>query len=201
LLFTVLISGSARAEFPAGLSAWAGFGAGSGHREEVKGSGWFGLAGIEAAWRYAPGRALVVACEGASDGGQIFIPESPRLQQLEHRAITIGPEFSYPRGSSIALFYRGAAGVGRVMTSGFRSMPSYDYDPFAPPAEPLAQLTETGFAWSAAAGLRLVLPPGPVGFTFALRGAHVYARHSSAGDVGGTFGLTVYPLSRRSSRP
>jgi hypothetical protein len=66
LLSLFLITSPAHAEFPAALSAWAGAGAGWGHREEVRRTGTlFGYLGIEAAWRFAPGRALVATCEGA----------------------------------------------------------------------------------------------------------------------------------------
>ena len=194
LLPLILLSTTpARAEFPAAFSAWVGPGIGSGHREEVRESGPFSVLGAEAAWRFAPGRALVAVYEGA--GGPIgvsYIPESPHLDRLEHFAITLGPEFSSPRKSAVAFFCRGSIGAGRVTTAGFRGMQIYT-DPTVPGFEPL---TEAGFAWSGAAGLWLVPRPGPVGLAIAIHAAGTSARHSSCQSMGATLGIALCPLDR-----
>src|SRR5436309_2520793 len=85
LLSLVMIMSPAQAEFHAAPSAWAGAGAGWGHREEVWEAGPFGLGGVEAAWRFAPGRALVATHEGAGGPfGISYIPEGPHLDGVEH---------------------------------------------------------------------------------------------------------------------
>lgn len=190
LLMLFLTAGPARAEFPAALSAWLGAGPGSGHREELGENGPFGVWGIDAAWRYAPGRALVATYEAAGLAGGVHFPESPHLGTLEHLAITVGPEFSFRRRSSVSFFCRGSAGVGRVTTDGSRGLRL-----LGPGWVPgIIPLTETGFAMSGAAGVRLMPPPGPLGFTIALRAARTSAHHSSSGSIGVTFGLTLYPF-------
>ncbi len=176
---TLTQDGCSRTEFPAAFSAWAGVGGGSGHGDDAVGSGFFGLAGIEAAWRFAPGRALVATYEGAGDvsQGMFSLSGRPHLSDLEYSAITLGPQFSVPPGRGVALFCRGSAGVG-LTTNGHR---------------------ESGFALSGAGGLRLVFPPGPVGFVFAVHAARTFARNSSCGAVGLTLGLTIYPLGRQTA--
>ena len=198
LLSLILTANPARAEFPAALSAWAGAGRSSGHREEVGGSAPSGVWGIDAAWRFAPGRALV-AYEGAGQGGMMFIPESPHLSRLEHWAITVGPEFSSPPRSGVAFFCRASAGVGRVTSAGSRGLRITDTRVNALPG--LVPLTEIGFAMSGVVGVRLIPPPGPLGFTLALRAARTAAGHSSSGGIGVTAGFTLYPLDRRPTAP
>jgi len=84
-----------------------------------------------------------------------------------------------------------------VTTDAYRGMPPFG----AVGSLPLARLAETGFAFSGAGGLRLVPPPGPLGFTLALHGARTIARHSRCGAMGVTFGMTLYPLDRRRAAP
>ena len=194
LLSLILITSPARAEFPAALSAWGGAGLGSGHREEVGDAGSFGLLGVEAAWRFSPGRALVATAERAGLFGRSYFPEGSYLAKLEHFAITVGPELSFPPGSRLAFFCRASAGIGRVTTT--RS----GYVVYTGIPGPAA-LTENGFALSGAAGLRLMLPPGPLGFTIALHAARITADNSNCGGIGLTAGLTLYPLNRRPAPP
>jgi hypothetical protein len=189
----LLTASPARAEFPVALSAWLGAGPGSGHQQEVGESGRFGVWGIDAAWRYAPGRALVVTYEAAGLGGLKYITDSPYLSRLEHRAITVGLELSSPPRTWASVFFRTSAGLGQVATDGSRGMPL----PGTLDAVPIGALTEYGFALSGAAGVRLIPPPGPLGFTIALRAAHIGAHDSSSGSLGVTVGMTFDPLARR----
>ena len=196
-LSMVAAANPARAEFPAAGSAWVGLGTGYGQREELRDSGTFGLAGLDAAWRFAAGRAIVLTYEGAGGPtGVTYIPESPHFVDLDFQAVTAGPEFSAPSGECVEVFCRCAIGAGLVTSDAVRGM---RYDGVWMP--PLATLRETGFAISGGLGLRVVIPPGPVGFTLALRGAQVYGRHSSAGARGVAFGVTLYPLDRRRATP
>jgi hypothetical protein len=191
-----LIASPARAEFPAAVSAWGGFGNGWGSRSGVVNDGSFVLVGAEAAWRFAPGRALVVTYEGG--GGPLAsgrqLATISYLDRFDHVGVTVGPEFSFPSGSGTSLFCRGSAGMGRVTTDGYESIRVYDGSPWEP-----ARVTETGFALSGAAGFRLVPRPGPVGFVFAIHAAQTWTRHSRCGGFGATFGLTIYPLNAPSS--
>jgi hypothetical protein len=121
LLSLILIASPARAEFPVALSAWLGAGPGSGHQQEVSEGGRFGVWGIDAAWRYRPGRALVVTYEAAGLGGLKYTTDSPFLSRLEHWTITAGPEVSTHPVSAATFFFRAAAGLG--ITAGMTLYP------------------------------------------------------------------------------
>lgn len=194
VLWLLLVARPAEAEFPAALSAWVGMGPGSVHREEFREVGPFSMTGMEAAWRFAPGRALVAAYENW-DGpwGLMHIPESPSVGQDVCRAVTLGPEFSVPAGSGVGLFCRLSAGVGQLTTSGYPGMDAWIS------GRRLERMRESGLALSGSGGVRLVFPPGPVGFVIALRAVRTTTSRSSSTALGPTLGLTVYPLSRRTS--
>lgn len=104
----------------------------------------------------------------------------------------MGPEYSIPRGAGFGVFGRASIGLGRVTTAGRRGT-SFSEDLGEARLE---RRTETGIAGSGAAGVRLVLPPGPLGFTIAVHGARTVARRSGCGSMGIAFGLTLYPLAR-----
>jgi len=79
------VASPARAEFPAAVSAWVGVGLGSGDREEVAASGTFGLAGLEAAWRFRRGRALVATYESSGGPGSTMSPSRSAPSSPSHR--------------------------------------------------------------------------------------------------------------------
>lgn len=174
-LFALILSATpARAEPPVVLSAWAGSGIGTWRREgarEAEGTV-LPIVGADAGWRFAPGRALVAVCDLAA-GPLIPTDRTDRTPGLEHFAVTLGPEFSFPRRSDVAIFCRGSGGLGNVTYHGSH---------------------ETGFAWSGAAGVRGWRRLGPFGFTFAFRAEGTSARGSSCYGVGATMGIALDPL-------
>lgn len=184
----------AYAQVPASIELWGGLGAGSGHRDGIGTGGPAGIAGAEAAWRVRPGLSLIGLWEGGIGAAPIGVkyPEGlsqPHIESLGYSAALLGLELSSPRNSGIAHYVRAAMGAGRLLTDGLTVA--------AATGRRRSTLGENAFVFSAAAGVRAVPRPGPVGLVFGVRTSHAIGHFSAMHVTGATLGLTVYPLGAR----
>jgi len=114
-------------------------------------------------------------------------PRTFTLGEIEHGSVLVEYERSYPPNSGVAGYVQGGLGIARLRASGSSYLegegsrperPKYDWGP----------------ALSGEVGLRLVPPPGPIGFLLGLRSSNALTPHSSSHVLAFQFGLTVHPL-------
>lgn len=191
LAMVMLITSVAEAQRPC-VEVWLG--PASGSETGGDGRGAYIHAGVDGSWRVASGRSLVLdfGIAAAPSEERVFA-ELPAPQVALERSVHVqgvwhmgaGLELSPPAATAIVPFIRGTAGGGAIVTHN-------RWDGYSRP--------EPCFAATWALGLRLVPPPGPVGFLVELRSAHAWSRTSSLNVVGLAFGVTIRPTPASTRR-
>ncbi len=175
-------AGVARAEFPFAMRVTGGIGMGSAHHYSYTGGGFGGIASLDLAWRYRPGRERILFGDVAGPGVDVAIPEA-RFVNASHAAVLLGVGRSRG-GPWTAAYLQGGVGVGAIT-------PSVQTDGFGPVMD---ERTVFGMAVGAATGVRLIPNPGPVGIVLGLRASAVFASHSASVVVAlFMFGFTIHP--------
>lgn len=182
--------GAHAAEFPVAFRSSLGFGPGGGSDQGIRAVGPFGMIAAEIAFRRAPGTAVVLAYETAGGPfGVLYFPEASH-EELEHASVLLGIR-RHPAKAAVAPFLMLGAGAGRIRSTYARHV----FTPDAYSVESGGDETY-GIALSGAAGILIIPPPGPLGFTVEVRSSNVFADGAKSHAVAAMFGLTIHPRSR-----
>ena len=176
----VLFADAVADEFPLAIRSTAGIGFGGGrHRDDGLGV-LGGFVAADLAWRREPGRSVVLSAELVGAGSpfvstRLLDPPARRPRDVAFRSLQLGIERSEP-GAISGKYLQGSIGVGRLSTD-------------------LADRRDVyGVAFSAAAGLRMVPRPGPLGFLLGVRTSHFVSGRANAHLLFFiTLGVTVHP--------
>jgi len=174
-----LSAGSAAAEFPLTLDAQVGLGIGFGHHRGSSTGPFGGFAALDLTldrgsanrW-FVSGLASGIGAPGGRS--QDYLPDTYRLDSIALESVIAGVERTRNDGGAFVKLGAGASTL---------DLTARDHPDEA----------RWGLALGAHAGVRLIPPPGPVGFLIGVRSHHVIGSGTHANVIALVIGLSIAP--------